>query len=385
MIKKSPDNTSQVYDICITGGGLAGLSLAIQCNRAGYSTLLIEKEKYPFHRVCGEYISLESWNFLEELGVPLSDMQLPHITELLVTSPNGNAIRQTLPLGGFGISRYALDHQLSQIAMKEQVLLEEGTKVTDIEFRENLFVITTTKGIFRSKVAAGCFGKRSNLDLRWKRPFSKTKTNKLNNYLAVKYHVLISSRPHEIALHNFKNGYCGISEIEDGKNCLCYLTSGTNLALHGFDIRKMEEKVLMRNPFLKKIFSDATFLYDNPLTISQISFDRKSQVENHVLLIGDAAGMITPLCGNGMSMALHGSKIAFSEISSFLNGLIDRYELETQYAQQWESAFSQRLRTGRLLQSFFGSPLLTNMMVYALKPLPKVMSLLIRQTHGAPF
>lgn len=61
----------KIYDIAITGGGLAGLSLAILQAKAGNSVVLFEKNSYPFHRVCGEYISLESWDFLESLGLPL--------------------------------------------------------------------------------------------------------------------------------------------------------------------------------------------------------------------------------------------------------------------------------------------------------------------------
>jgi len=43
------------YDLAIVGGGLAGLSFSIQMAKIGYSVILFEKEKYPFHRVCGEY------------------------------------------------------------------------------------------------------------------------------------------------------------------------------------------------------------------------------------------------------------------------------------------------------------------------------------------
>jgi len=55
------------YDIAIIGGGLAGLSLAILAADASYKVALVEKENYPFHKVCGEYISLESYNFLMRL------------------------------------------------------------------------------------------------------------------------------------------------------------------------------------------------------------------------------------------------------------------------------------------------------------------------------
>ena len=72
------------YDVTIIGGGLAGLSLSIQLAKKNYSVALCEKEQYPFHKVCGEYISLESWSFIESLGLPLSQMQLPIIKKLLI-------------------------------------------------------------------------------------------------------------------------------------------------------------------------------------------------------------------------------------------------------------------------------------------------------------
>src|SRR5687768_16661167 len=122
------------YDVASVGGGLAGLSLAIQCARAGHSTVLFEKETYPFHRVCGEYISFENWNYLEELGIPLSDMNLPIINRLLISSPHGVTIESQLPLGGFGISRYLIDHLLYKIALKEGVHVMQATKVLDIRF-----------------------------------------------------------------------------------------------------------------------------------------------------------------------------------------------------------------------------------------------------------
>src|SRR5688500_10949943 len=133
---------TRLYDIAIIGGGLAGLALSIQSARAGFRVVLFEKEKYPFHRVCGEYISLESWNFLQELGAPLSDMHLPLIRELLVTSPLGKSIQQSLPLGGFGIRRYIIDRMLADIAKREGVVLLEETKATNAAFSKDPFTVS---------------------------------------------------------------------------------------------------------------------------------------------------------------------------------------------------------------------------------------------------
>ena len=102
-------------------------------------------------------------------------------------------------------------------------------------------------------------------------------------------------------------------------------------------------------------------------------------------MIGDAAGMITPLCGNGMSMALHGSKIAARIIHEFLQNNISREEMEKQYSLQWKKQFAHRLRMGRGIQRLFGSRWLTNLLVRWIKPFPKLVNYLVKQTHGTSF
>jgi flavin-dependent dehydrogenase len=385
-VQKSPSRDDlATHDVAIVGGGLAGLALSIQCAKAGYKTILFEKEKFPFHKVCGEYISFESWNFLEDLGLPLSQMNLPMIRRLLVTAPNGKTLEQNLPLGGFGLSRYKLDHMLAEIAKTNGVEIIERSKIEDITFENETFNVQSSMHNVKCKVTAGTFGKRSNLDVKWKRKFILQKQNKLNNYLAVKYHVKINWPGDLIALHNFRNGYCGISQIEDQTFCLCYLTTAKNLEQSDNSVVQMEQQILCENPHLRKIFSEAEILYDSPVTISQISFSKKNQVENHILMIGDAAGMITPLCGNGMSMALHGSKIAFDQIHLFLQNKIPRWQMELDYSNKWKKLFSRRLRTGRVIQGFFGSIVLSNLLISTLKPFPGLTNKLISQTHGQPF
>ncbi|HEX3080248.1 MAG TPA: FAD-dependent monooxygenase, partial [Puia sp.] len=157
-------NADRIYDVAIVGGGLAGLSLSILLARKGYRICLFEKESYPFHKVCGEYISMESWDFLVGLGVPLNDWELPKIRQLQVTAPNGQTLVETLPLGGFGISRYKLDAALASIAKKENVHLFENTKVNNIHFDNERHQIETSNGIFASSVACACYGKKANLD-----------------------------------------------------------------------------------------------------------------------------------------------------------------------------------------------------------------------------
>ncbi len=373
------------YDLAIVGGGLAGLALSIQLGKKGYKIILFEKETYPFHKVCGEYISMESWPFLESLGVPLTELNLPRISKLMVSAPNGRLLTEKLTLGGFGISRYKLDHILKNLATEASVLVMDGCKVSDVIFNDGQFTIQTNFGNFSSNVCCGSYGKKSNLDVKWKRPFTRLGSRKLNQFTGVKYHIETDFAADSIALHNFKNGYCGISKIEENKYCLCYLTHTDNLKNNEQSISKMEDTILAKNPFLKKILQESKRLYETPVSISQISFLQKSQVENHVLMLGDAAGLITPLCGNGMSMALHSAKIVAPLVDAFLQKQITRHDMEAAYQKEWRHHFANRLRYGRLIQFFFGNETITNWFVSILNRLPVVTRWLINQTHGKPF
>lgn len=375
----------QSFDVAIVGGGLAGLSLSILSSRAGYATILFEKEFYPFHKVCGEYISFESWNFMNGLGLDLAALDLPIIKKLIVSSPNGKTISSDLDLGGFGISRYLVDNELKKLAEENGVIVCDGTKVDDVLFKGSTFAVHFKNQVITSKIVTGSFGKRSNLDVKWKRKFTLQKHNKLNNYLGIKYHIRTDFPADTIALHNFKDGYCGLSKIEKNTYCLCYLTKAENLKRSDNSIPEMEKLILSKNLFLKDIFNHAEFLFEKPVTISQISFDKKQPVEDHILMLGDAAGMIAPLCGNGMSMAMHSSKIAFENIDLFLKKKIDRERLEREYSHQWESLFSHRLRWGRRIQALFGREFLTNQFISLVRYFPFIIKRMIRGTHGTEF
>ena len=376
---------NKLYDVAIIGGGLAGLTLSIQSAQAGYKTVLFEKEQYPFHKVCGEYISLESLPFLEQLGISLKEFDAPVIKKLQLTDVKGTLYQFDLPLGGFGISRYTLDNKLYQIAVSKGVEVFTETKVNEVVFNNNVFGIQTNKGNFTSIIAAGSFGKRSNIDVKWNRSFITQKPDKLNNYIGIKYHIRFPLDKEKIALHNFKDGYCGISNIEDNKCCLCYLTTAGNLKASSNSIAEMEKNVLWQNPKLKDIFSNATFLYKEPLVISQVSFAKKQQVENNILMIGDAAGLITPLCGNGMSMAMHAGKLAFENIHAFLQNKISRTQMKNNYAAQWQQQFSMRLLIGRSVQRIFGNNASTSLFLATMNKMPWLAKKIISATHGKPF
>jgi flavin-dependent dehydrogenase len=366
--------------VIVIGGGLAGLSSAILLARAGLEVTLIEKKKYPFHRVCGEYISNEALPFLETLGLDLNALKPARINQFQLTSPSGKMLEAPLDLGGFGISRFALDHELYKLGQRHGVKFKLQTTAERVTFSGQEFTVALSDGsVLQSEIVAGAFGKRSNLDRHLNRPFFAARSP----YLAVKYHLKTDLPKNVIALHNFENGYAGISAIENDRYCFCYLTTRQNLKTHK-TVAKMEEKVLCQNPHLQKIFRESEFLYPQPEVINEISFAPKTAVAGHVLCAGDAAGLITPLCGNGMAMAFHSGKILAEEIAAYFQHR-NRTFLEASYTQAWENQFNARLRVGRAVQQVFGKKILSEIAVSALQKMPFAVQLIMKNTHGKPF
>ena len=373
-----------MYDIAIIGGGLAGLSSAIQLAKAGLNVILIEKKSYPFHRVCGEYISMETIPFLKrELDFNPFDVGAVKIDYLNVTSPKGTKIELPLDLGGFGLSRYRLDFELSKIAKQSGVTILEKTNVLDVQQSQNHFSIKTNKTeLIIAKMAIGTFGKRSNLD----RQLNRKTFYQRSPYIGVKHHIKIDDLMPEnyIALHNFKNGYCGISRVEDNIYCLCYLSHKNNIKIEK-SIPHLEKSILCENPILKHIFTQAEFIWKKPLVINEISFASKTLQQNGVWMSGDTAGMIAPLCGNGMAMALHSSYLLSNAVKSVFNELTTKEEAFLNYRENWNKHFKLRLAVGRNIQSLFGNEILTELMIRSLKLGKPVMKQLIKWTHGEEF
>lgn len=371
-------------DVVIIGGGLAGLCAALDLRRRGHAVTLLERRQYPFHRVCGEYISNEVLPYLHRLGIELAPLRPAHITRFQVSSPAGRLLTAPLDLGGFGVSRYRLDAFLCQAAEAAGVTVRQQTTATAVEFDAgtNQHTVHLAGGEqLTAQVVLGTYGKRSSLDRQLQRPFFTQRSP----YLGVKYHVRYPAMPRDlIALHNFADGYAGISAVEDETYCFCYLTTRRNLKAHG-TIAQLEAQVLARNPQLHRILASAEVLYPQPEVINEISFAPKSCVENHVLLCGDAAGLITPLCGNGMAMAIHGAQLAAVRIDAFLRSQLTRPALEAAYHHDWHQQFAPRLRVGRAVQHLFGQPLLSEVAVGTLRLWPAALRTLMRGTHGQAF
>ena len=366
--------------VIIVGGGLAGLTAAIHLSKIGVEVIVIEKNDFPKHKVCGEYISNEVLPYLNWLGVSVFDLKPTIIEKLEFSTSKGSTISCDLPLGGFGISRYALDDFLYKKAVANGCVFIHDT-VQDITYLKNQFKISTAhNGVLKSEIAIGAFGKRSVIDQKLNRSFIQKKSH----WLAIKGHYSGDFENNLVALHNFKGGYCGVSKVENDRINICYLCDYKTFKNYK-NVEDYQINVVSKNPYLKAIFESSTLLFEKPITISQVSFEKKKAVENHILMIGDTAGLIHPLCGNGMAMAIHSSKIVSELVGAYLQKEIkSRDDLEKKYVYEWNKNFRSRLKYGRFLSSIFRQQELSDLLLRILVKFPFLLPIIIKKTHGKP-
>lgn len=366
-------------EVLIIGGGLAGLCSAIHLSKAGKQVVLIEKNTYPHHKVCGEYISNEVLPYLQYLDADPAVLFPSQISRIQVSNITGQSFESELSLGGFGISRFRLDEYLYQKALGAGCIVVHD-KVKSVQYLHDAFEVHTADKSYVAKVVLGAYGKRAPLDQTLERAFIKVKSP----WLAVKAHYRGAHPSNVVGLHNFPGGYCGVSKVEDDLINLCYLVNYKSFKPFK-NITEHREQELSRNPHLRCILQNSKMEFEEPLSISQVSFVRKEKVHDHILMLGDTAGLIHPLCGNGMSMAIHAAGICSSLVINYLEGNIDsRQELEKSYIQQWNKHFKTRMLAGKILSGILLKPLRAEIVMNVLVKFPGVFRYMEKYTHGNP-
>lgn len=368
---------NNTFDVAVLGGGLAGLTSAIRLSQSGKRVLLIEKKDYPRHKVCGEYVSNEVLPLLLKLGWDPFNSGAMAMKRFQLTAPSGQSVFTSLPLGAFSISRFTMDFELYKLALQSGATILTNLAAKKVERHRDYSEIITARGRFSAKLVIGAFGKTSNLEVAGGSEVKKG----LKGYVGVKRHVKADFPDDLVALHNFSGGYCGVSRVENNLVNICYLAKASDVHRSG-GIAAFEKHFLFKNPHLADILSKAEDVFDRPLAISNFSFGAREAVFNGVFMAGDAAGMITPLCGNGMAMAITAGYELAGILNDGLQSGVSPEVMEAEYSKRWKGRFSRRLWWGNQLQRLMGKPLVSNAALSVCNLIPSLAPAIIEQTHG---
>jgi flavin-dependent dehydrogenase len=365
-----------IYDLIVVGGGPAGTSAAITCARGGAGVLLLERGRFPRHKVCGEFVSAESLDLLASLlasqhaRVFSEAIRIPRARVFL----DGRTLEAPVAPPAASISRFDLDVALWDSAGQCGVESRQQLSVQDIS-GTSPFLVRTSGGEFESRALINASGRWSNLNSA---PPDAQKSGL--KWIGLKGHFAESSPPASVDLYFFDGGYCGVqpADIADG---IAHSGGVNACAMVRADVASNLPEVFLRHPALHERSLGWEPLSD-PVSTSPLVFREPQPERDGVLLVGDAAAFVDPFVGDGISLALRSGRLAGECLIPFLAGSISLPEAVRDYRSTYERRLTPVFRTSSKIRRMLSLPQTIRMPILSLlEKTPAITRYLVAKTR----
>ncbi|WP_020616901.1 NAD(P)/FAD-dependent oxidoreductase [Paenibacillus daejeonensis] len=375
-------------DVAIIGAGIAGSAAAIALARRGWQTVLIDRQQFPRHKVCGEFLSPESLAMLEELTLldEILDQTPARIRQASLALHGQRELQLALPGTALGISRFFLDSALHRRAADHGALIRTGVTASEVRQEGSRYVVELL-GAAKSRiyaraviVASGAYA-RSGLPGTSVRGEATKRDRK--RYFGIKSHLKGMATGETVELYFWKGGYVGISPVEGGvMNAAGLLVHGEQAGAKG--VLELLEHASRSNRQLQRRLEGAEPIPGTQAAVSPVLLGKRSSVWDGVALAGDAASVIPPLCGDGMSMALRSAALCAEQADAYLAGRIDLLDWQRAYSSAIRQQLARPQRWGRILQWSLSQSALTPFFRQAALAAPFLAHRLVTATRLAP-
>lgn len=378
---------TRILDAAVLGAGLAGSSLAKALADKGWETLLLDRQSFPRHKVCGEFLSPESQSTLHALGISdtVAGLGPSGIERIRLIFENGTEVEGSLPGKALGLSRYSLDSALHLAAQHAGAKLQTGTTVTAVHPADRGYKIEMVQNGERCCVEARTVIAAWGASRRPGLPGFRKPDSAKPSYIGVKSHFCGISMEKVIELYFFRGGYMGLCPIEGGLVNASALLQRDALANAGKTIIAIMHAAAERNPKLRDKLAHAEPVLGSQAAVAPVYLNRKPLAWEQLPLLGDAAAMIPPLCGDGMSMALRSATLCAPLADGYLRGNLSMAEWQHVYTGAIRREFEGPLRWGSFLQWLFGVPAVSGWLPHAARMAPALVQGLVRATRLKPF
>ena len=387
-------------DVAIVGAGPAGATLAGLLAKRGVDVVLLERDAFPRDKLCGEFLSFEARPILEELGVADAvERRSVGISTSRIFAQGGAMVHTQLPAQALGVARLHLDETLFERAGALGARCLSRARVTSLtptsEGADIVFEHAGATHTLRASVAVGAWGRRTSLDRHMGRPFTQVQ----HPWVGMKQHHVARDARSEaklhawlddtVELHAFDGGYCGLNFVDEHTvNACALLTQDAFEALGGKTWAQLAQSMQRSCDSLRARMACMVPANQATQAVAQVPFERKELSHDGVFWLGDAAGMITPMTGDGQAMAIESASLLAPVIDGLLADLAHQSRAravrcaEDAWKRQWHKHFSVRHRLGRVLQSILIRPALADGVIRFGAHVPALPNLLARATRG---
>jgi flavin-dependent dehydrogenase len=362
------------YDLIIIGAGPAGASAAITAARQGASVLLLERGRFPRHKVCGEFVSAESLGLLRNL----LDLQHAALIQDAVRIPrarvflDGRTLQAHVDPPAASIARFELDGALWQSTLGAGVDARQQVTVRSIAGR-GPFRIATSDGNFESRGLINASGRWSNLNLP---PLENGVPRE--KWLGVKAHFAEPPSEPSVDLYFFEGGYCGVQPVAVAGESGGRVNAS---AMVRADVASTLPEVFARHPALRERSRNWSLLSD-PVGTSPLIFRQPRPERDGILMVGDAAGFVDPFVGDGISLALRGGALAAQCLGSFFSGEASLSEAALRYGRAYEESLLPVFRASSAIRRMLVLPLpVRRPLLFFLERTPSITQYLVRKTR----
>ena len=357
--------TAAAFDLIIIGGGPAGTAAAITAARAGGRVLILERGRFPRHKVCGEFISPEGVALLAGLGLDVLIRRSPRIAHARLFAEASVAEAELSPPAA-AISRYELDEALWRRASEAGADCREQFEARAITGTRP-FSVATAAGNFTARAVINASGRWSNLRRTRLAPAQREK------WVGWKAHFREADSPPSVDLYFFAGGYCGVQPLEDGRVNACAMVQAA--------AANSMEQVLALHPRLAER-SRAWQQVSETLATSPLVFAPPQADEGGILFAGDAAGFIDPFVGDGISLALRSGAMAAVALREVWEGRSSLRAAGAIYRRQYERELRPLFRNAGWLRRLASVPRALRRPVMAVLRSPRVVRFLVGRTRG---
>jgi menaquinone-9 beta-reductase len=359
-------------DVAVVGGSLAGAAAATALARAGARVIVLEKARFPRNKVCGCFLSHEALTVLRTMGIEeeLRKEDPETITRFALVERGGKTVEADLPAPVLSISRERLDTLAAQAAERAGARMRFGATVLAIEGDLSKgFLVRGVDWELRARAVVGAWGRYSPLDSRLGRSFIRRRSSLFGfgkTLAGTSEHLA-----HRAVLHFFEGGYVGLSRVEGGLVNLAALVSRPVVHEAHDDLEGLLTRLSRASAAFARDLEGLTAVPGPALFSEPVFLGEHGALAGDVLCVGDAAGVIDPYTGTGMSLALLFGEAVATPLAAFLAGTLDAKGLRQGHLRRHREIAGLRFFYSRLFRPFFSGGALSRLIHPAAAPLAR--------------